>query len=124
MSTLILIKSLQDNPTQLSLQKRITKRTTNNRNTGADRVTSTLGIQTGVYLDKIQRDELPSFGNALGDEVTLTQSQPTAYWSTGARCPHGIQSVDVEGEMNGRIASDPTQCHIHDFANAMPIVTR
>jgi hypothetical protein len=71
MSTLILIKSLQDNPTQLSLQKRITKRTTNNRNTGADRVTSTLGIQTGVYLDKIQRDKLPSFGNALGDEVTL-----------------------------------------------------
>lgn len=103
------------------LQKGITKSATNDRVTSTDGIAGAYFIKAGVDLNKVERNERAGLCNALGDEVSLTKRQTTSDGGTGAGGPHGVEGVDIEGQVDGCIAADPGQRHVHDLANAMPM---
>jgi hypothetical protein len=50
-----------------------------------------------VDLDEINGDRVTCLVHALADEITLAESQTAADGCAGAGCPHGVESIDVEG---------------------------
>jgi len=77
-------------------------------------------VKTRIDLDKIQSNQRSSFRNTLANKVALAQRETTSYSGTCARSIDGIQRVDIEGQVDRRIATDPAECHVHDLANAVP----
>lgn len=59
--------------------------------------------------------------HALGDEVALAQGEAAAHGGAGARCPLGVERVDVEGEVDGGVGADVGECHFHDLADAVSV---
>jgi hypothetical protein len=104
-----------------TLQKRISERAPHDRKSSTNGIARALLVQARVHFDQIQGDQRSSFRNALADEVTLAESQSTSYSRSCAGRVHGVQRVNVEGQMDGCIAADPAQSHVHDLSNAMPI---
>ena len=101
------------------LQKGISKGTTNDRVASADGVACTNLIQAGVDLDEVERDQGTSLGDTLRNEISLAERQTTSNGCASAGCPHGVECIDVERQMDGCVAADPCQCHVHDLADAV-----
>lgn len=81
-----------------------------------------MGLKARVDLDQVQGNKTAGLVDAFSDEVSLTQSQTTTNGSAGAGCPHGVERVNVEGQVDGSVATDPTKSHVHDLANTVSIM--
>lgn len=57
--------------------------------------------------------------HALADEVALAQGQAAAHGGAGAGRPLGVQAVDVEGEMDGRVVADVGEGHFDNAADTV-----
>jgi len=102
------------------LQQGVTESTPDNGASSTNSLARTLALQARVNLDQIHSDQRSCGSNTLGDEVSLTQSQTTTNRCTRARRPHRVERINIERQMNRRVASDPAQRHIHDLANSVP----
>jgi hypothetical protein len=78
-------------------------------------------VEARIDLHEIQGDQRSGLRNTFANEVALAQRKTTSYGGACAGSIDGIQCVDVEGEVDGCITTDPTECHVHDLADAVPI---
>lgn len=78
-----------------------------------------LRSQRGVHLDEVDGDETARLVDALADVVALAEGQAAANGGPGAWRPHGVKSVDVEGEVYGGVGADVGEGHFHDAADAV-----
>mgnify|MGYP005988308413 CR=1 FL=1 len=77
------------------------------------------GGQAGVNLDQVNGNEAAGLVDRLADEVTLTQSQTTTDGGTGTGSPHGVEGVDVEGQVDGSVGTDVSEGHLDNAANTV-----
>lgn len=120
----------RQSPLPISLSSRKSKQALSQR-TSHQRATTSHGLvrayvvdsrlQSWVDLDQIHGHEAASFVDALGNVVTFAKCETASNGRASAGCPHGIQSVDIEGKVDRRIVSDVTESHFHDFANTVTI---
>nr|POE93675.1 hypothetical protein CFP56_19687 [Quercus suber] len=103
------------------LQQRVAQRAAHNRHASAHRVRGAALLQAGVDLDEVEGDEAAGAVDALGDEVALAQGQAAADGGAGGGGPHGVEGVDVEGEVDGGVGADPGEGHVHDAADAVAV---
>lgn len=81
-----------------------------------------LGIsQVGVHLDQVNSNEVARLVHALADKVTLSESKTASDGCTGAGSPHGVKSIDIEGQVNGSVVTDVSESHLDDTANAVTV---
>ena len=107
-------------------QQALAKRAAHERAAGPDRVISgavDLGRELGVDLDEVDGDEAARLVHALADEVALAQRQPAPNRRARRRRPHGVERVHVERQVDGRVAADVRQRHVHDAPDAVSVVS-
>lgn len=106
----------------LHLQKRLAQCASHQGGTSADGVSSRLGSQLRVNLDEIDGNEAAGLVDGLADVVTLTEGQAAAHGGAGAGSPHGVEGVDVEGQVDGGVGANVGEGHFHDAADTVAIV--
>lgn len=57
--------------------------------------------------------------HTLADVVTLSQSQAASDGSAGAGSPHGVEGVDVEGQVDGGVRADVGEGHLDNAADTV-----
>lgn len=57
--------------------------------------------------------------NTLTNEVSLAERQAPADWSSSAGRPLRVQRVDVEGQVNGGVASNMSQGHFDHASDSI-----
>jgi hypothetical protein len=80
--------------------------------------------QLGVHLDQVDGDEVACLVHAFADEVTLAESEATADGCAGAGSPHGVEGIDVEGEVDGGVVANVSEGHLDDAANTVTVSKR
>lgn len=80
--------------------------------------------QLGVHLDQVDGDEVAGLVHAFADEVTLAESQAAADGCAGARSPHGVEGIDVEGKVDGSVVANVSEGHLDDAANTVTMSKR
>lgn len=81
---------------------------------------TSLGIsQAGVDLDQVDGDEVAGLVNGLADVVTLAQGQAATDGGAGGSSPGRVESVNVEGQVNGGVGTDVGKGHLDDAANTV-----
>lgn len=103
-------------------QQALAERAPHERAAGPHRVISgavDLGRQRGVDLDQVDGDEAAGLVHALADEVALAQRQPASNRRARGRRPHGVERVDVERQVDGRVGADVRERHVHDAPDAV-----
>lgn len=101
------------------LQKRIPQRAPHQAQASADRLGGAAGLQAGVDLDEVHGDEAAGLVDALGDVVALAEGEAAADGGAGAGGPLGVEGVDVEGEVDGRVGAEVAERELHDGADAV-----
>jgi hypothetical protein len=81
-----------------------------------------LGIsQVRVNLDQVNGNKVTRLVYALADEVTFTESKTAADGCTGAGSPHGVEGINIEGQMDGCVVADVSEGHLDDAANTVTV---
>lgn len=74
-----------------------------------------------VHLDEVNGDKVSCLVHALADEISLAESQTAADGCAGAGCPHGVEGIDVKGQMDGGVVSDVSEGHLDNAADTMSV---
>lgn len=74
----------------------------------------------GVHLHQVHRHQATRVVQRLANVVALAEREPPAHGRAGRGRPHGVQGVDVEGEVDGGVGADVFRCHLDDAADAVP----
>lgn len=103
------------------LQKSLAEGAAHKGAAGADSFLGALlgGGQAGVDLDQVNGDEVAGGVDRLADVVTLTQGQAAADGGAGAGSPHGVEGIDVKGQVDGGVGANVSEGHFDDAANAV-----
>lgn len=104
---------------EAGLQKGIAQRAADQRASRANGFRSTHRLQAGVDFDKIHRNQVSSLVNTLADEVAFSECQSPTHWGTSARRPLRVQSINIEGQMDGSIISNMSQRHLNHTTDSM-----
>lgn len=59
--------------------------------------------------------------DTLGNVIALSEGQAATDGSTGTGRPLRIESVDVKGEVNGRVGPDIFQHELHDATDTISV---
>lgn len=78
--------------------------------------------ELGVHLDQVDSHEVAGLVHSLADVVTLTEGEAASDRSASARSPHGVEGVDIEGQVDGGVAADVGEGHLDDAANTVAMV--
>lgn len=107
-----------------SLQEGLTKGAPHQGAAGTDSVLLSLRAigELGVHLDQVDGHEVAGLVNGLADVVTLAEGKATSDGSAGAGSPHGVEGVDVEGQVDGGVVANVGEGHLDDAANAVAVV--
>lgn len=81
---------------------------------------SLLGIsQVRVHLDQVNGNEVARLVYALTDKVAFTESETAADGCAGAGSPHGVEGIDIKGQVDGSVVTDVSKGHLDDAANTV-----
>ena len=100
-------------------QQRVSQRTAHQRAPRPDCVRCPHFFQTGIDLDQIHGDQIACPMNTLTNEVSLAERQAPADWSSSAGRPLRVQRVDVEGQVDGGVASNVSQGHFDHASDSI-----
>lgn len=113
------------NRSPIRLQQTLAQCTTHQTATSAHRVASAniclAGNEFRVHLDKVHGDQVACLVDALGNVVALAQRQTTTNGCAGGGGPHGVKSVDIKGQVDGRVVANVGKGHFHNAANSVAI---
>lgn len=106
-------------PILQTLQKRIPQRAPHQAQPSTDRLGGAHGLQARIDLDEVHGDEAAGLVHALGDVVALAEGEAAADGGAGAGGPLGVEGVDVEGEVDGRVGAEVAERERHNGADAV-----
>ena len=61
--------------------------------------------------------------HALANEIALAKGESASHGGAGSGSPLRIQTVDIEGKMDGGIVADVAESHFDDAADSVSILS-